>query len=240
MSTDVANGYLHIFTQEDKAKAFDKIAERYYQGNFGMMQKSDFEVLLFSIYLEQILNKTEDEMDSYSDYLLSKQLGISQSKVSNLKMKKQLQYPREFDWKEVFYKSIANALYEGGKIKMHIKDINLYSEIKNAVEQSGGFVDGTLNRNLLQMSPFFFVELLCKISPEDDRKIIMREIRTKCRAKEKDAHYLESEPIGRQLKGFGIDFLKDFLLSISSEPLTHSIKAVITLFAALLERCAER
>ena len=34
-------------TLKNKAKAFDKIAERYYLGNFGTMQKSDFEVLLF-------------------------------------------------------------------------------------------------------------------------------------------------------------------------------------------------
>lgn len=57
------------------------------------MQKTYFETLLFSLYLDHILDISEDDMNTYSDYTLSKYLGITQSKVSNLKVKKELQYP---------------------------------------------------------------------------------------------------------------------------------------------------
>lgn len=49
--------YKELFDSDAKEKAFDKIAERYYFSNFGTASKSDMDVLLFSIYLEQILDK---------------------------------------------------------------------------------------------------------------------------------------------------------------------------------------
>ena len=74
--------------EQEKAKAFDKIAEAYYNRNFGSISKSDFDVLMFSIYIERLLEQNESDMESYSDYELSKQLGITQSKIKNLKVKK--------------------------------------------------------------------------------------------------------------------------------------------------------
>ena len=84
--------YNELFnTLESKAKAFDTIAEKYYFSNFGSISRSDFDTLMFSLYIEQILFKHQDDFSAYSDYTLSKQLGITQTKVSNLKVKKQCQ-----------------------------------------------------------------------------------------------------------------------------------------------------
>ena len=80
-------------TEADKAAAFDEIARRFYFANFATMSKSDFETLLFSLYLEQILNCSENNYDAYSDYTLSKVLGVPQSRISTLKVRKELQYP---------------------------------------------------------------------------------------------------------------------------------------------------
>lgn len=104
-------------TLESKAMAFDKVAEKFYFINFGSSSKSDIDVLMFSIYLEQILGKTEYDLDSYSDYTLSKLLGITQNKVSNLKVKKELLYPyQDFSWKDSFGRILRNYRYENGKI----------------------------------------------------------------------------------------------------------------------------
>ena len=81
--------YKELFSEEDKARAFDKIANQFYAGNFGTMAKSDMETLMFSIYIEQILSKSEDDFHTYSDFRLAKELGIAQSRVSSLKVKKQ-------------------------------------------------------------------------------------------------------------------------------------------------------
>lgn len=174
MSVD--NLYNEIFTTDDKAKAFDEIAKCYYDRNFGTMSKSDFEVLLFSIYIERILCIDDKKFGMYSDYELSKQLGITQSKVRNLKVKKQLQYPRTYDWKEAFVRVCENATYENGKIKVQIPDVNLYYEVKNAIEEAGGYIDISLTSNLLQVSPGYFLDLICIIADESEKASIEEKI----------------------------------------------------------------
>ena len=69
--------YNEYFSQKDKAEAFDEIAKRYYFANFGTMSKSDLETLLFSIYIERILDVDQENLELYSDYTLSKQLGVT-------------------------------------------------------------------------------------------------------------------------------------------------------------------
>ena len=110
-------------SQKKKADAFDKVAMNYYMGNFGSMQKSDVDVLMFSLLLDEILKSSESDINTYSDYTLAKQLGITQSRVSNLKQKKQLQYPYEgFDWKKSFERCCYNARLDGGKIRINLSE----------------------------------------------------------------------------------------------------------------------
>lgn len=116
---------------KEKAAAFDKIAEKFYFANFGSTSKSDIETLMFSIYIEQILKTEENNFDAYSDYTLSKLLGITQSKVSSLKVRKELQYPFDkFEWRNSLARIADRAVYEDGKIKLFIPDRNLYLEVK--------------------------------------------------------------------------------------------------------------
>lgn len=198
--------YQELFSDEkSKAKAFDLIAQNYYFGNFGTMQKSDFDVLMFSIYLERILEQSEEDMNAYSDYELSKLLGITQSRVSRLKVKKQLKYPYTgFDWKRSFQRVSKNARYENGKIKIHIPDKNLFLELQNAIEKEGGYVEIQLNSKLLQVSPEYFVDLMAAVSEEKDRKIIRKKLRDKLRAAEnkKDIQYIEELTPEENLKNF--------------------------------------
>ena len=199
--------YQTLFPDDaSKANAFDKIAQEYYVGNFGRMQKSDFETLLFSIYLEQILNSSKGSPFSHSDYEFSKSLGISQSRVRTLRIKKELQYPRQdFNWQEEFFRISANARYENGKIKVHIPDPNLYLELKNAVEVAGGFVDLSLNGNsLLQVSPKDFFDLLVAVSGEKDRKVLLKKQKEKMEAENKDTKYLEGKPFKELAADFSI------------------------------------
>lgn len=203
--------YEELFSEEDKARAFDKIANQFYAGNFGTMAKSDMETLMFSIYIEQILSKSEDDFHTYSDFRLAKELGIAQSRVSSLKVKKQLQYPHEFRWRDSFARISENARYENGKIKIQIPDINLYYEIKNAVEEAGGYIDVTLTPKLLQISPEYFLDLLVAVSETQQREQLRKELRNKIREKNKDREYLEAQPLGRQLAGCGKEIILDVL-----------------------------
>jgi hypothetical protein len=194
-----------------KAAAFDEIAEKFYAANFGTMSKTDFETLMFSIYIERILKTGEYEFSQYTDYQLSKQLGISQNKVSNLKVRKQLQYPYDFEWRKSFAEITKNARYEDKKIKIYIPDINLYYEVKNAIEESGGYVDVTLNKTLLQISPEYFFDLLLAISEDVDkdglRESIRKNLQETCQKNNIDIDFLDDEPFGKKLKDCGIEVI---------------------------------
>lgn len=208
--------YNELFaTEADKAAAFDKIARRFYFANFATMSKSDFETLLFSLYLEQILNCSENNYDAYSDYTLSKVLGVPQSRISTLKVRKELQYPySKFDWKESFKRISQRAIYEDGKIRLYIPDRNLYLEIKNAVETSGGYVEMQLSPNLLQIRPEYFVDLVLAISDDDDRKKASEEIKKRVKEKDKAIEFMERKSFGQQLGGFAPEIIADLLSNI--------------------------
>lgn len=162
-----------FYPPEKKIEAFDQIAERFYMANFGEMQKVDFETLLFSLYLERILDESQESMNTYSDYELSKHLGLTQSKINTLKIRKELKYPYyKFHWKEAFKRILGNAVYENGKIRLNIQDPNLYLEVKNAIESCGGYV--AKSQPVLQVLPEFFVDLMMvveEVEPKEREKI---------------------------------------------------------------------
>lgn len=165
--------YNELFPNDEaKARAFEKLAEEYYLGNFGTMQKSNLDVLMFSIYLNRILDKTEEDIYSYSSYNLSKWLGITQSRVNSLKEKKQLMYPREYEWEEAFFRVCKHADYKDGMIYINLSDRNLFNEIKNAIEEDGGYVEVTLTQNLLKVSAKYYLPLLVRTSSEENQAIL--------------------------------------------------------------------
>lgn len=233
--SELKNQYDKLFpSDKEKAEAFDRIAEQFYYCNFGTMQKSDIETLLFSLYLDRILNISEENIQSYSDYTLSKYLGITQSRVSALKIRKELKYPYPgFDWKKSFARISENAQYEKGKIKIHIPDRNLYIEIQNAVESLGGYIDIQLNRNLLQLSPEHFIGLILEISEETERKKIIETIRKKSLMNKKSIEDIEKKTIGKLITedvyGIAVNTIFDILtscISVTSPAISAIIKNI--------------
>lgn len=184
----IHNAYEELFSEKDKAAAFDLIAEKYYYSNFGSTSKADFETLLFSIFIERILDSDQDNIDAYSDYTLSKQLGITQSKVSSLKVRKELQYPYEkFNWIDALKRISNRAVFENGKIRLFIPDKNVYLEVKNVIEKNGGYVEVQRTGNLLQVRLPYYLDLLVAISTaeeneaEKDPELIRKEIKEQLR-----------------------------------------------------------
>ncbi len=201
-----------------KAKAFDKIAEQYYFGNFGSISKIDLETLLFSIYIERILERNEPEFNEESDYKLSKELGITQSKISNLKVRKQLKYPYEkFDWKQSFKRILKNAKIEDNKIVIFIPDVNLYIELKNAIESQGGLVDATLNSKVLKVSYVDFLDLVTIVGDDvgESRKLLLKALNEELKQSQLVNNSLnDDKPFGQQLKDIGINFTRNLFSSV--------------------------
>lgn len=233
MSIDSSkDNYNKLFPNEKlKAEAFDKIAEVYYYMNFGSVSKCDFDTLMFSIYIERILEDNSTDFSKYSDYTLSKLLGITQSKISNLKVKKELLYPyKNFDWKRSFALLIEKAIYENERIKIYIPDKNLFIELKNAIENLGGFVEIQLNSNLLQVNPRYFLDLLAEIYPNDYNKskiineIIKRDSKLKCN---------NNESIGKTLLSKSTDFV--FEIIAQCVPMGNIAKKGIELLVSMFK-----
>ncbi len=172
------NKYESLFSDEAKIKAFDELAEHFYFGNFSTMSKSEIELLMFSIYLEKVLDKSEKDINAYSDYELSKIFGITQRRVANMKEKKQLKYPRDYNWREVFVKQLENIRYEKDCFVVSIRDVNLFREIENCIEARGGYLDIQLNKKILKVKEEYFIDLILNVfyDKADDKEKAVEEI----------------------------------------------------------------
>lgn len=194
-------------TDEEKAKAFDQIAEKYYLSNFGSVQKSDFDVLMFSIYINRIIemNENSDSTIDYrmiSDYKLSQMLGITQQKIRNLKVKKQLVYPLEYDWKIALSKLMVNARYdaESKKISVNIPDPNLYFEIENFIEDQGAYIEKKFNQKVLTLRIEYYIALMMEIEGSTSKKEAKKQLVKHIKETEKENITFDENNIGASLK----------------------------------------
>ena len=70
MTRNYKEYYQELFTQEEKAKAFDKIAEKYYMCNFGSASKSDIDLMIvfsnpYGHKPQSFLNRLKSFADRY-------------------------------------------------------------------------------------------------------------------------------------------------------------------------------
>ncbi|MCD7958253.1 MAG: hypothetical protein LUF89_01685 [Ruminococcus sp.] len=152
------------FSSAEKEKAFRAITALYYERNFGETTKSDFETLLFSIYLEHLIQNNLP----YDDYTMSVTLGISESRVRTLKERKQLKYPINYCWQEAFASLVKNARYDkvSKMVKISIEDVNLMKEVRHFVRQNGWYDEFQLNPRLFQCRLDCFLLLCSKLDEE--------------------------------------------------------------------------
>lgn len=153
------------WTDAEMIQGFQLIAEQYYKKNFGKMAKADFEVLLFSIYIEHLLRNNQP----FDDYSIALQLGIPESRVRNLKVKKELQYHySEYDWKKAFIEQIQYAKYDDKKalVKVAILDPNVKRDVEHYIDTLNLYSEYQLNSKLLQMRADHFIELCEKVNKE--------------------------------------------------------------------------
>ncbi len=196
------------FTPEEKVKMFDKIADRYYERNFGQMSKTDMDLLMFHFYIEKMSTVFVDKEGTLdylqcSDYKISKELGITQQRIRNLKVKNQLIYPPEEarDWKKEFAKLTENARYDQvtKKVTVNIPDPNLYLDIQNFIEEKGAFVEKQLNSKLLQIRAEYYIDLVISLEEDATRKEITKRLKEQLRSEGKDDTVFDESNIGKSL-----------------------------------------
>ena len=208
------DGKFMNWTNEEKARMFDEISKHYYNKNFGTFSKSDMDLLMFHFYLQKLVDDNKDEKgqlnyNQVSDYKISNKLGITQSRVKSLKIKKQLIYPIEYEWKTAFASLIPNARYDETKklIILSVADPNLFIEIDNYIEENGGYIEYQLNGKLLQMRVEFFVELAILAEDESNKGKIIKKLKEQIKKSDKDENIFDEKNIGKSLIKTGVDIV---------------------------------
>lgn len=152
--------------------AFEQLENLYYKKNFGQATKQEIDMLMFHLYME----KLRQSSGKISDYKISKELGITQSRVRNYRIKEQLLYPREIDWKDELSKSLSCARYDPPYIVVDIPDPNVMIEIKNYLEEKGKYTVSQNNTRLLTLRVEFYLDLAVELDPESDKKKIYKSL----------------------------------------------------------------
>lgn len=200
------------FTIDEKVQLFDEIASKFFESNFGQLSKADFELMMFHFYFRKMteMNKNADGTIDYhrcSDYKISKELGMTQQRVRNLKVKNSLSYPSDFDWMKSFALLVKTARFDKatGKIIVNILDPNLYIEIQNFIEEQDAYIEKQLNNKILQLRVEFFIDLIAALEDEASREKISKQIKMIITKAGYDEHLFDEKNIGKSLIAFGVN-----------------------------------
>ena len=172
---------------------------------FGSFTKSDYEVLMFTAYLDSLMKPARDQDISIS-------LGITESKVRNLRVKSQLLYPRELNWVEELTKSVSHGYYDRmtGQITVTFEDPSVRSLLKNRIEEDFGMVGQSLNAKQLILPIESF--LLLAANAETDEKKIIEELNKALKSETKKQSEIEK----KNLKARFLEGVPDTVSFISS------------------------
>lgn len=190
-------------SDQEKIECFDKLCAEFYLKNFGHMSKSDFELLMFHFYIQKINELAANGEAKNTDYAISKELGISQQRVRNLKVRHNLVYQEQerWDWKADFSALVKNATLDGNMIIINIRDPNLFIELKNHVEEQGSYVDIQLNNSIFKIKAEQFLELILSFEGEDKKKEIIKSLKEKFKGDEKNASkFTELHPFKKTME----------------------------------------
>ena len=175
--------YSNLFDPNKKAEAFDKLALMFFNKNFGSTSKAEVELQMFSIYMDAMIDqyKNSDGTIDYnkcSDYEMGLALGVPQEKIRTLKIKKQARYPQDFKWQDSL-NSIKNNIRldkDKKKIMIPVRDPNLYNEIRNFIENNGGYIEIQRGNNLIQIRLEYFFLLMYEDCSDCEKKKIKKEL----------------------------------------------------------------
>lgn len=154
--------------QIDRDKLYERVIEAgLFTKQFGSFTKTDYEVLMFTVFLDSM------EGDVW-DYDISIALGITESKVRALRVKSQLLYPRELRWVEHLTEALEHGSQDDGMITITLEDPSVRNKIRNEVEKQYGTVNLSLNSKQLVLPVESF--LLLAACAEQDANSVLKQL----------------------------------------------------------------
>lgn len=150
---------LDFFVQDVKNTLIKDLCERYFNRNFGTIAKSEIDLIMFHHYYAQKLITNNGK--NPSDYDISKELGITLSKVRSLRTKDYLQNLSSYDWKHELVTMIEQADFvkKNDDIEILISDVILMMELRNFLEKNKLIDEYVLNPKVFRCSVDVFIKI---------------------------------------------------------------------------------
>lgn len=160
---------LEKMNDNDKVKAFEFLLSEYLIAGFGVLNKSELDLLFFKIINDSLLNDEQEK----GDYALSHLLGITEQRIRNLKIKSALKYPHQEitsdSIKSFIKKQIDNVDIDLGKklITIPVNDPNIFLELAYYIEKQNGLVYKELNPKIFTVRLDHFIKLLLALNENE-------------------------------------------------------------------------
>ena len=152
------------------AENYRELKKLFFEKNFGTASKSAIELLMFHQFIFDEENKNKDhsmsgliKYESTSDFKIACKLGITPSRVHNLKLKEQLVYPREnLNWKDYVLKIMEHIKFNESDKTVELTVLHpwMLAQIKDCIEAEHGQVYIQMNKNLLSLPLDSYVVLI--------------------------------------------------------------------------------
>ena len=199
------------FNDNEKNDIVKQIELMYFSQNFGSTSKADFELFLFAKFVQSRL-RMQLPVDEYS---LSKELGITQTRIRSLKERMGLKYAdiNPVNWRDELANALQNVQFEGKDngerfAKVIVQDVSVMNEVRHAIEEHGWYDECSLNKKLLTIPLGCFVELF--FDSEDFSNVFDDTVKRKVKKYE-----AEDNEIAKFIGDFSKEGLKRFLTSAS-------------------------
>lgn len=175
----------------DKEKLKSRIEEsQLFTNRFGSFSKADYEVLMFTVYLDSLTSPARD-------FEISRDLGITEQKVRSLRVKSQLQYPREINWVEQMRQALEDGSYDDGMITITLEDPSVRNRIRYEVESKSGTVNLSLNSKQLVLPVESFLILAACAEKDPDK--VLQSLNKKFAGNEEIKGMIQKDKIGKKL-----------------------------------------
>jgi len=154
------------------------VINEYVNRGFGSMNKNDFEVWIFNYLLQ-------NDLHGKSNYDVSVELRIPESKVKRLRYEASLKYgnPSDKDQYNAAFKALLNKvnLKKGSDktIQFAVEDIQLRKYLDSILKKKGRFADTSFNSEVVSITIDDLAELLNEVCTEKEKQDLLKKAKEK-------------------------------------------------------------
>lgn len=144
----------------------EEFVRAYVQRGFGSMNKNDFEVWIFSQLMQERLR-------GKSNYDISLELRLPESKVKRLAYEAQLRYPSGVSYKEQLSDALKKAKMskDDNYLCFPIENIALRNYLSNILKNKGSYIDSSFNSEIVKINVGDFAIILEAVDAEVANKL---------------------------------------------------------------------